>query len=43
MHTHVSWKTWWERDHLEELGADGKMILKCVFEEQDVMVLFGSG
>jgi len=30
---------WWEdlreRDHLEDLGADGRQILKLIFEEWD--------
>jgi hypothetical protein len=41
------WKTleaytgfWWgylrERDHLEGVGVDGRIILKCIFKKYDV-------
>jgi len=30
IHTGFWWENLTERDHLKELGADGKIILKCI-------------
>jgi hypothetical protein len=32
----------WERDHLEELGVDGRIILRSIFRKWDVGVWTGS-
>ena len=31
-----------ERDHLEDLGVDGRIILRCIFRKWDVGVWTGS-
>jgi len=36
VHTGVWWGILWERDHLEGLGVDGRMILKWFFKKWDV-------
>ena len=33
MHVGFWWGNLWEREHLEDLGVDGRIILKCMFEE----------
>jgi hypothetical protein len=30
-----------ERDHMEELGVDGRIIFKSVLEKEDVKLLIG--
>ena len=35
MHTGFWWRNLKERTHLEDLGVDGKIILKWVFEKWD--------
>jgi len=33
VHVGFWWGNLWEREHLEDLGVDGRIILKCMFEE----------
>ena len=35
MHTEVCWGNIRKRDHLEDLGVDGKMIFKWIFNNWD--------
>jgi len=34
-HTRIWWGNLRERDHMEELGIDGRIILKSIFKEWD--------
>jgi len=35
VHTVFWWGTWMERNHLEDLGVDGRILLKCIFKKWD--------
>jgi len=32
VHTAFGWRNLMERDHMEEIGVDGMIILKCIFK-----------
>jgi hypothetical protein len=33
MHVGLWWGNLWERDHLKDIGVDGRIILKCILKE----------
>ena len=35
VHTRFWWRDLRERDHLEDLGLDGRIILKCILKKWD--------
>ena len=42
MHTGFRWRNQSERDHLEDPGTDGKVILRWIFRKWDVGLWTGS-
>jgi hypothetical protein len=41
-YTGFCWGNLRERDHLEDLGLDGRIILICIFRKWDVWACIGS-
>ena len=42
VYTGFGWENMKERDHMEDQGVDGRIILRCIFRKWDVRAWIGS-